>query len=92
MTVAIKALLIGVFITFIGFIFPSNIITFLNIPILPLQNFIHSIAFLISQWCNFGDIFLMEGSTILMVKTLVFCIYCFGIYKIVFPVAKLILY
>lgn len=92
MTIAIKGLLFAVLITLMAAVFPANIMTLLNVPILSIQSTLQGAADFISQLCNFGDIFLLEGTSMAMIKGVVLVFYFYVLFKIFYPVVKLIFY
>jgi hypothetical protein len=92
MTIAIKLLVFGFIIALLGASFPHSIIVYLGLPINGIATFVTGVATFISNISSLGDVFLIHGSTLLMVKAFSLFVFFYIQFKILFPIVKLIVY
>jgi hypothetical protein len=92
MTIVIKLTILGLIITLLGIWFPHCIIAYLGLPVNGIATFVADVATFISNICNLGDVFLVHGSTLLIVKAFSLFVFFYIQFKILFPIIKLIVY
>ncbi len=92
MSIAVKIIVFSFIITFISILFPTNILTLLNIPLLSITVFVDSVAHFINNIASFGDVFLVAGSTILMIKAVTLVVFFYLQFRVFYAFIKLIAY
>jgi hypothetical protein len=92
MSVAIKLLILTALLGILAAIFPTNIINTIGVPTLAIETFIDGVAAMISNFCSLADVFLVNGSALLMVKTITLFVFFYAQFKIIYPIFKIIAY
>jgi len=90
MDLALKIVIFTVIFAIIALMFPHNIFTMLSLPLAEIGDYVQQVGVFIAKLCTFGDLFLIEGQALLMVKSLTLFIIVFIQFKVFYSIVKLL--
>lgn len=92
MNIAIKLIIFTVIFSIVSLMLPTNILGTIGIPLDSVETFVSGVATFISNLCSIADVFLVEGSALLMVKAFTIFVFFYVQIKAFMPIIKLLAY